>query len=102
MRIHTRAKSLLDAASVTSKPVWVFLVVEAGAILGLVAVVVLVAAGIAQQVALDGLPPWRGLAVLPFASAAAELVRATHPFVAARRWHGVLVRRIDERWGDER
>ena len=102
MRINTRAKALFDAASVTSRPVWIFLAVEAVAILSLAAVAVLLVAGIAQQVALDRLPPWRAMAVLPFASAAAELVRAAHPFVAARRWHGVLVRRIDERWGDDR
>jgi hypothetical protein len=102
MSIHTQTKALSDAAPSTSKPVWIFLVVEAVAILSLAGVVAALAVGIAQHVALDRLPPWRALAVLPFTSAAAEVVRATHPLVAVRRWHGVLVRRIDERWGDER
>ena len=102
MRISTRSKALLDAATTTSTPVWLFLVVESTAVIGLVTAGVLLAGGIVQSVALDRPPPWRTLAVLPVLGAAAALVRAAHPLMAARRWHGVLVRRIDERWGDER
>jgi hypothetical protein len=102
MRIATRTKELLDTASSASKPVWAFLIVEAAMVVGLLTAGVLLTRGIVQNVAFDRLPPWRALGVLPVLGAAAALVRAAHPVMAARRWHGVLVRRIDEHWGDER
>jgi hypothetical protein len=92
----------LDAASSASKAVWIFLIVETVVIASLAGLVGMVAAEFAQRIAFDRLPPWWALAVLLVASAIAQLVQAAHPIVAARRWHGVLVRRIDERWGDER
>jgi hypothetical protein len=102
MSIRTRTKSLWDAASSASKAVWIFLIIETLVIAGLAGLVAELAADIAQRIAFDRLPPWSALAVLLVASALAQLVQAAHPIVAARRWHGVLVRRIDERWGDER
>jgi predicted ABC-type sugar transport system permease subunit len=102
MRITTRTKELLDAASSASKPVWALLTVEAAMAVGLITAGVLLTRGVVQNVAFDRLPPWRALGVLPVLGAAAALIRAAHPVIAARRWHGVLVRRIDEHWGDER
>ena len=102
MRISIRAKGLLDAASTTSKPVWAFLIGEAITVIGIVAAGAVLATGTVDEFPLDRLPPWRALMVLFLVSAGAELVRAAHPLVTARRWHGVLVRRIDERWGEER
>jgi hypothetical protein len=102
MNIHTRARTLLDAASAASRPVWAFLIIEAAVILGLGGFAAVLGTDLARLVAFDGLPPWWVVAVLPMVSAMAQLVRATRPIVAARRWHGVLLRRIDERWGDER
>jgi hypothetical protein len=102
MTIVDRTKVLFAAAAETSRPVRVFLVVEATAALGVALVLGKVAAGVAGSIAVDDLPPWRVLAVVPALGAAAELVRATQPVAVLRRWHGVLVRRIDERWADER
>jgi hypothetical protein len=102
MSINTRARALLDAASAASRPVWAFLVIEAVVILGLAGVAAVLVTDVARLVAFDRFPPWWVVAGLPLVSAMAQLVRAARPIVAARRWHGVLVRRIDERWGDER
>jgi hypothetical protein len=48
---------------------------------------------------LDNLPPWHALVACPVVGAAAVAVRAWRPDQALRRWHGVALRRIDERWG---
>jgi hypothetical protein len=78
----------------------VFVVIEA---------VVLAAAGVvfsrslAQVVAavsFGGLPPWRALVGVPFVGAGAYALRALKPVDVVRRWHGVVVRRIDERWAE--
>jgi hypothetical protein len=101
MTMSTRTKVLLTTARETSWAVRAFLATEAIVILGLALAAVTLVAGIVKAVAIDGLPPWRALIVLPAVGAAAELVRATRPVAALRRWHGVLIRRIDERWGNE-
>jgi hypothetical protein len=102
MTITSRTKALLMAASETSRPVRVFLAVEVVAVHAVVLVLGRALAGVLGSVALDGLPPWRLLAVLPALGAAAELLRAAGAVEALRRWQGVAVRRIDERWGDDR
>jgi hypothetical protein len=101
--IGTRAKALIAAASATSRPVWAFLAVETiAAVAAVVFVCSTVAAVLAGAADFDQLPPWRALAVVPLGGVAAYLLRALRPLDVARRWHGVAVRRIDERWGDER
>jgi hypothetical protein len=102
MTIIDRTKVLFAVASETSRPVRVFLAVEGTAALGLALLLGKLAADVVGSVALDGLPPWRLLAMLPALGAAAELVRASRPISVLRRWQGVLLRRIDERWADER
>jgi len=57
---------------------------------------------LALAVALDELPPWRALGWFPLAGAAGYMLRAVGPIEAVRRWHGIAVRRIDERWAAER
>ena len=101
MTISTRTRVLLTTAMETSWAVWAFLATEAIVLLGLALTAVALAFGLAETSSIDTLPPWRALTVLPAVGAAAELVRATRPIVALRRWHGVLVRRTDERWGNE-
>jgi hypothetical protein len=102
MSITTRAKALIAAATTTSRPVWAFLAAEAIAVTGVAVVVCGTGAALAGAVALDQLPPWRALLVFPAVGAAAHLLRAAEAVQALRRWHGVAVRRIDERWGDDR
>jgi hypothetical protein len=92
----------MSLAASTSRPVWIFVTVETVAG-GLLLVLALIA--VARTVAsidVGHLPPWRGLAVFPLVGLAAQGLRALRPGAVARRWHGVIVRRIDERWADER
>lgn len=49
-------------------------------------------------VALDDLPPWRLLAVFPVVGGAAAVLRARRPDETLRRWHGIALRRLDERF----
>jgi hypothetical protein len=100
--IGSRIKATIAAARATSRPVWVFLAVEAVAAVALGLAVGLAAAGTVGGVALDELPPWRALAALPAAGAAGHIVWAARPAEAVRRWHGIAVRRIDERWAADR
>jgi hypothetical protein len=102
MTIGTRIKATIGAAKVTSRPVWTFLIVEAVTGVAVVVALALAARHLAGVLALDELPPWRTLAVLPAAGAAAHTLRAAGPVEALRRWHGVATRRIDERWAAER
>jgi hypothetical protein len=101
MSIPTRTKALIAAASATSRPIWAFVAVET--IAGVVGAVFVCTAArkLGGAVALDELPPWRALALFLLGGAAAHVMRALRPVEALRRWHGVAVRRIDERWGNE-
>jgi hypothetical protein len=45
------------------------------------------------------LPPWWLLVAGPVVGAATAALRAWRPDEALRRWHGVALRRIDERFG---
>jgi hypothetical protein len=45
-----------------------------------------------------GPPPWPALLAAPVLGAAGHLLRRFRPLAAARRWHGVALRRLDERW----
>jgi hypothetical protein len=102
MTITARIKATITAAKLTSRPVWAFLAAETIAAITVAVALVLVVGWMAESVALDELPPWRALAVFPVVGVAAQLARAAGAGEALRRWHGVAVRRIDERWGDER
>jgi hypothetical protein len=102
MTIVTRTKALFDVVSATSRPVWLFVAVE-----GIVAAVVIaagcvVACGVARALVLDELPPWGALGGCLLLGAAGHLIAAARLVDVLRRWHGVAVRRIDERWGDDR
>jgi hypothetical protein len=101
MIIRTRIKATITAAKLTSRPVWAFLSAETIAALAVAVTLALVVRRVAGSVAFDELPPWRALAVFPPLGAAARLARSAGAGEALRRWHGVAVRRIDERWGDE-
>jgi hypothetical protein len=102
MTVRSRLASCLTAAASTSGPVWIFVAIEIVIGAGLATGIVYFACHLRDGVVLDELPPWRALALAPLAGAAAHLVRAAKPVDILRRWHGVAVRRIDERWAAER
>jgi hypothetical protein len=102
MAIAPRIKATITTARATSRPVWVFVVAEAVIGLGVAVALGLAARGITGDLALDDLPPLRALAVLPAAGAAARTLWALGPRRVLRHWHGVAVRRIDQRWAAER
>lgn len=102
MTMRTRINSAINAATTTSRPVWLFVVAEALGTLALALAACVAARSLAGSVALDDLPPWRALAAFPAVGAAAGTLRALRLDEVLRRWHGIAVRRIDERWGDER
>jgi len=54
---------------------------------------------VGRLVDLGQAPPWRALVVFPVVGIAAALARAWRADEIVRRWHGVLLRRVDERWG---
>jgi hypothetical protein len=95
-----RITAALAAAEATSRPVWVFLVAELVAGLGLALAAGAGLARLAGAVMLEELPPWPLLPLVAAAGAAARVLRAASPIEALRRWHGVIVRRIDERWAE--
>jgi hypothetical protein len=98
----TRTKALWNVLSTTSRPVWLFVLGEAAVLLVVVAVGGLLARRFAGVVALDVLPPWRALVGCVVLGAAAHAVRTARPIETLRQWHGIAVRRIDERWADDR
>jgi hypothetical protein len=100
--ISSRTKAILAAAVDTSRAVRLLVGVELVVMLGIGLAAADAAASAVGRMAANELPPWRVLAILPIAGAAAELVRAARPLDVLRRWHGVVLRRVDERWGDER
>lgn len=102
MTIHIRTKSLIGTAQTPSRPVWAFVISETIIAMALAVFVFISAHDLAGAVDVTSLPPWRTLAVFPLAGVGAQLSRAMHPGEALRRWHGVVVRRVDQRWGDER
>lgn len=102
MAITSRIKATIAAAKSTSWPVWAFLAIEALAVVALAGALGLAARAVAGGLSLDELPPWRGLAVLPAAGAAAHTLRAARPEQVLRRWQGIAVRRIDECWAADR
>jgi hypothetical protein len=102
MTIMTRTKVLSDAASATSRPVWLFVAAEGIVAAAIVAAGCVVARGAAGALVLDELPPWRALGGSLLLGAAGHVIRAARLLDALRRWHGVAVRRIDEHWGDDR
>ena len=102
MAITARAKAVMTAAQASSKAVCVFVASEVIAVILLVAAVSTVAGNLAGALDLTDLPPWRGLAIFPALGIAIQAARALNAAEALRRWHGVAIRRIDERWGDER
>ena len=101
MTITARAKAVMTAAQ-SSKAVCVFVAVEAIAAIVLVAACSTIGRDVAGALDLTSLPPWRGLAIFPALGIAIQAARALDAAEALRRWHGVAIRRIDERWGDER
>ena len=102
MTIRTRTKILFAAASAMSRPVWLFLAVEALVAAGAVVVVGVLARRAYAAIDLSELPPWRALVGCLVLGGVAHVVRAARPVDVLRRWHGVVVRRIDERWADDR
>jgi hypothetical protein len=54
---------------------------------------------VAGLVDLAELPPWWLLVAAPALGAVTAALRAWRPDEALRRWHGVALRRIDERFG---
>jgi len=102
MTVRSRLASCLTAAASTSGPVWIFVAIEALVGLGLAVGIAHLACRLAESLVLDELPPWRALALAPLAGAASHLVRAAKTVDVLRRWHGVAIRRIDERWAAER
>jgi hypothetical protein len=102
MTIVTRTKVLFDVLSATSRPVWLFVAAEGIVAAAVIAAGCVVARGVAGVLVLDELPRWRALGGSLLLGAAGHLIAAARPVDALRRWHGVAVRRIDERWGDDR
>jgi hypothetical protein len=92
----------MAAVSATSRPVWVFVAIETGVAGFAMVVGGLMVRKLALAVVLDDLPPWRAMPWFPLAGVAGYVVRALGPIEAVRRWHGIAVRRIDERWAAER
>lgn len=101
MTITARAKAAMATAQSSSKAVCVFVAVEVIAAIVLVAAISTVAGNVAGALDLTDLPPWRGLAVFLALGITIQAARALNAPEALRRWHGVAIRRIDERWGDE-
>jgi hypothetical protein len=98
----TRAKAIIVTASAASRPVSLFVVVEV-VVAGLVLVLACRAGwSLAQVVTHDGLPPWPALGWFALLGAFAYVVRAVGLITVVRRWHGIAVRRIDERWAADR
>jgi hypothetical protein len=102
MTMRTRINSTINAANVASRTVWLFVLIEILASVALAVLVCVAAIRLGHSVAFDDLPPWRALATFPAVGAAAGTLRVLRPGEVLRRWHGIAVRRIDERWGDER
>lgn len=97
-----RITTIITAARTASRAVLAIAIVETLAVLVASALAARAALGLAGMVQLDELPRWRSLTAFPLAGAAAYVLRALRPVEALSRWHGVAIRRIDERWGDER
>jgi hypothetical protein len=92
----------MTAAAATSRPVWLFLIVEV-IVGGLVlALGCLAGRSVVRVVALDELPPWPALGWFALLGASAYVLRAVGLVAVLRRWHGIAVRRIDERWAADR
>ncbi len=102
MTMVRRTRILLTAVSAMSRPVWLFVIGQATVLAAMVAAGGFLARRLAGAVALDELPPWRALVGCLVLGAAAHAVWAARPVETLRRWHGIAVRRIDERWGDDR
>lgn len=97
--LHKRARDTWRELRALATPVQAILAAEA-----LAALTAAGAAGLwahATVVGFDpsaGTPPWRALPAVVALGAAAHLARQQRPIGAARRWHGVLIRRLDARW----
>lgn len=98
MTAPAAVKTFVSAVRATSRPVWVFLAVETTIVAALLTVATLWVHGLTTAVDLHRFPPWLTLAVFAPLGAAARTLHLAHVGQAAARWHGVLVRRVDQRW----
>ena len=98
MTVPAAVKTFVSAVRAASRPVWVFLAVETAIVAAVSTLVALRVHGLTAAVDLHRFPPWPTLAVFAPLCFAVRTRRLAHVGQAARHWHGVLVRRVDQRW----
>lgn len=93
-----RLQSTAQAARNASRPVWVTVVAEALVVLAGLGLAGWWAYQLAAGIDTSTPPPYEALALFPMIGAVARLARLSHVGRALHRWHGHLLRVIDQRF----
>ena len=85
-------------AARASRPVWVTVAAEALIVLAGLGLAGLWTARLATGIDTTSPPPYEALALFPIVGAVARLARLSHAGRALHRWHGHLLRAVDQRF----
>ena len=93
---RSRLHHTVETARAASRPVWVTVVAETLAVLALLGLAGLWAYQLTASIDTTTPPPYQALALFPLIGGVARLARFSHVGRALHRWHGHLLRRIDQ------